>query len=137
MALSPPPPAEPLRPQTSEASGTDLEASAASAPLARTNDDCDDCDGELDELDAAGTGAPRRVYSACVERRPGRALLNGSFLTALLTELESSITSRDFLKKGNILFVMPFARFDVWILAPGISEIESVLKFARARRSQS
>ena len=102
-------PTGPLRQQPCEASGTDLEAAPAGAPLAR--DDHNDGDGELNELDTDGTGSSQARLSG-VGRRPGRALLNGNSLAAPLTEPESSITSRDFSKEGNMfVFAWPRARF--------------------------
>ena len=106
-------PAEFSRQQHREASGADLEAAPAGAPLARACDDYDDCDGELDELDAAGTGAPQaRLLGVAGASAPGRALLNGSPLAAPSTEPES-ITSRDSSKEGVLFFVKPRACFDV------------------------
>ena len=56
-------PAEPLRPQPSEASGTDLEAAAAAAPLARTRDDYD-ATASWTSWTPPAPAPPRRVYSA-------------------------------------------------------------------------
>ena len=106
-------PAEPLRQQPCEASGTDLEAAPAGAPLARACDDHNYGDSELDELDADSTGISQARLLG-VGRRPGRALLNGNSLAAPLTEPESSITSRDFSKEGDVFFSCgPVPVFDV------------------------